>query len=142
MIINRVLYSLAYIVLLGIPAIILSFLIKDSLNFDALAIVTLISLLAGGVFDIWAVRQKKKDKFFIWEYNSKSILGFKLYGVPVEDFIFFLFLTPIFIITIYEAVKIMSLAPNETSLVSAALIASMLVSYWFVYKYAIRTKNN
>lgn len=102
---NRFLYSFAYLVLLGIPSVILTYLLIGEINIKALFIVLLITLSIGGVFDIWATRQGRNDKFFIWEYNPNSILGFKIYGVPVEDYIFFLFLTPVFIISIYEAAK-------------------------------------
>ncbi|MFA6533374.1 MAG: lycopene cyclase domain-containing protein [Patescibacteria group bacterium] len=136
---NRFLYSLTYLLLLGVPAVFLGYLVKDNIDFSALILLILIVLIVGGIFDIWAVRQGKKDNFFIWEYNSKSILGFKIYGVPVEDFVFFLVLTPCFIVTVYEAVKIF-LSTNSLRLMIAISIFFLLISYNFVYKHAIGSK--
>lgn len=89
--INKFLYSLAYLGLLGIPALIMTYLISGDLNGKALVLVLLAAFIVGGIFDIWATRQGKKDKFFVWEYNSNSILGIKICGVPTRILFFSLF---------------------------------------------------
>jgi len=92
------------------------------------------------VFDIWAVRQSYGDRFFIWEYNSRSIIGYKVFGVPVEDFIFFLVLTPVFIISIYESIKFYIVeGGNPNALIILSIIA-LPISWALAYKYAIRSK--
>ena len=50
----------------------------------------------------------KRDKFFVWQYNEKSILGLKIRGVPIEDYVLFLILTPIFIIALYKFIEKLS----------------------------------
>ncbi len=138
---NRFLYSLAYIVLLGIPAGILFYFNQDVLNLKALAVTTLICLFVGGIFDIWAVKQGRRDKFFIWEYNSKSILGFKILGLPVEDIFLFLVLTPVFLIAVYEAIR--KMAETNDLLLTRVLGVGMvllILAYLGVYKHAIKSK--
>lgn len=138
---KRFSYTFAYLVLLGIPSFALFYIVRDSLNFKSLILVIIFTFFVGGVFDIWATKQNKKDKFFIWEYNSKSILGFKFFGVPVEDYFLFFFLTPIFVITIYESLKKIFAAGDF--LFSALVILGiifMAVSYNFVYRHAIKSK--
>lgn len=95
-----------YILLLGIPSLIFSRFIlidKKSLLFTIFA-----SIVVGYLVEIWAVRHGKKDRVFVWEYNSRSNLGIKIFDIPIEDSIVFLILTPIFIIYFYEFIKLIS----------------------------------
>lgn len=137
---RKLLYSLAYFLLLEIPAFVLSFFVKEELNLGAILFVIAISLLVGGIFDIWAVRQGKKDDFFIWEYNTRSILGFKIYGVPVEDYIFFFIFTPFFIIIMYEAVK-KYLSLEYGLMLVPFFMLFMSAVYHFVWRHAIKKKS-
>lgn len=137
---KKLYYTFAYLILLGLPASVLTYLIRDKIDFNSVILVILIAIVVGGVFEIWAVKQHKNDKFFIWEYNAKSILGFKLLGVPLEDFVFFLVLTPIFIISIYEAIKNIILTNKELLFIMISCIVVMIGSYIFVYKHAIKPK--
>ncbi len=136
---SRFLYSLAYLILLGIPAVVLGYIVRETIDFRALLLLIFIALIVGGVFDIWAVRQGNKDRFFIWEYNSKSILGFRICGVPVEDFVFFLILTPCFMVVVYEGIKLF-LYSTSLKLLIVIFVFILLVSYYLVYKHAICSK--
>lgn len=98
-------FVLTYIILMAIPASIIFFFVYDLINLEALVVVILTSLFIGGILEIWAVRQGRKDKFYIWEYNKKTTLGKKILGVAIEDLILFLILTPIFCIAMWEFVK-------------------------------------
>jgi len=137
---KRLLYSFAYLILLGLPAGVLVYLLKDNIDYGAVLLVIIITLIIGGIFDIWAVRQNDNDEFFIWEYNSASIIGFKIFGVPIEDFVFFLVLTPIFIISLYEGTRLM--LSNGYSLKIPIFISMiiLIISYYIVYKHAAHSK--
>lgn len=138
---KRLYYSFAYLFLLGLPAgILIFFFLRNNINYKALFGVIIITLIVGGVFDIWAVRQSKNDKFFIWEYNSKSIIGFKIFGVPIEDYVFFLVLTPFFIISFYEGIKMVLINNYSLQLPIIISILTLALSYYIVYKHAIRSK--
>ncbi|PIY95620.1 MAG: hypothetical protein COY66_06290 [Candidatus Kerfeldbacteria bacterium CG_4_10_14_0_8_um_filter_42_10] len=138
---KRFLFSLAYIFLLGVPAAILFYFIKEDFNCKALFIVILISLIVGGIFEIWAVKQRRRDKFFIWEYNSKSIIGFKIYGVPIEDLVLFLIFTPFFIVTVWESVKRLLVESEELfSVIMLVGVIALFISWYFVYQHAIKSK--
>ena len=125
---NRFLYSLAYIFLLGVPSLILYYSLPTEIDWSALAVLIVISLTVGGVFDIWSTRQSRRDAFFIWEYNSKSILGFKICGVPVEDYVFFLVLTPFFMVIFYESLRILLQSFTFSSFLFFGLVL-LFVSY-------------
>ena len=100
---KKLYYTLFYIALLGLPALILSNFVV--VNTKALVSTVLISIIAGQILEIWAVRHGKKDRSFVWEYSSKFTLGPKMFDIPLEDFILFLVLTPIFIIYFYEFIN-------------------------------------
>lgn len=96
-------YTFAYIISLLLPS--LFFLRFVRVDFKTMVFTIIMVLIIGGLFDIWAVRQGKRDTFFIWQYNDKSIIGIKFFGVPIEDYILFLFLTPIFIVSLYKFIE-------------------------------------
>ncbi len=90
---------------MAVPSLIVLFFVYQTLNIKALILVLLTSFFIGGVFEIWAVKQGKKDKFYIWEYNPKTTLNKKIMGIAIEDMTLFLFLTPVFTIAVWEAAK-------------------------------------
>ncbi|MES3004497.1 MAG: lycopene cyclase domain-containing protein [Patescibacteria group bacterium] len=100
---KKLYYTLAYIILLGIPSLVLSKFVDVELK--SLVFTVLASIVVGQVLEIWAVRHGKKDRSFVWDYSSKFILGPKIFDIPIEDFILFLILTPIFIVYFYEFIN-------------------------------------
>lgn len=134
---KRYTYLLAYLVFMAIPASIFLYFVYGILNLKAMLIVIIFSFLIGGVFDIWAVRQGKKDKFYIWEYNSSLTLGKKIFGVPFEDFSLFLLLTPIFMIGAWEFAKILVILQNiSLGLIVSSGIVVITVLYFITYRIA------
>lgn len=127
-------FTFAYLILLAVPSLIWFFIISESINLKALVLVIILSFLVGGILEIWAVKQDKKDKFFIWEYNPKTTLNKKILGVAVEDMFLFLFLTPIFIIVAWETMKkLVSTHEVPNSLIVIGLFFIPL-TYYIVYK--------
>ncbi len=96
-------YSFFYILLLGVPSYMMSRVV--SVNTKALLFTVLAAIVSGQILEVWAVRHGKKDRSFVWEYSSKFTLGPKIFDVPIEDFILFLILTPIFIVYSYEFIS-------------------------------------
>ncbi len=138
---KKLTYSLVYIVLMGLPALILAYLVRDVLDIRYLLIVTFVGFFIGGIFDIWAVKQGKRDGFFIWQYSPKTILGFHLFGVPIEDFVFFLFLTPILIIATWETTKrFIPIDRVQTLPLSITGLTVLAFSYWLAHKFAYKAK--
>lgn len=100
---KKIYYTLAYVILLGIPSFVLSRFVE--VDTKSLVFTVLASIIVGQILEIWAVRHGKKDRSFVWDYSSKFILGPKIFDIPVEDFILFLVLTPIFIVYFYEFIS-------------------------------------
>lgn len=128
-------FVFAYVILMAIPALIALVISHQVLDIRALLFVTLATFLVGGVLEIWAVKQGKRDKFYIWEYNSKTTLNKKVMGIAIEDLILFLFLTPIFTITVWEASKIVFIKYNiPTSSLFLIGVPIILLTYFIVFK--------
>lgn len=132
---KRFSFVIAYIVLMAIPASITTYFVADKIDFRTMVIIILISMFVGGILEIWAVKQGKRDKFYIWEYNSKTTLGKKILGIAVEDLILFLILTPIFCISMWEFVKKFIRIDDSTfyTLVSSGVLL-ILITYFLVYR--------
>ena len=123
---------------MAIPSAILLIFTYELINIHALIVLIMISLFIGGILEIISVKQGKKDKFFIWEYNSKTTLNKKWFGVAIEDMVLFLVLTPIFSVSAWEAIKkIMYLYHVPIWATFLGGIVLVLFTYRFVY---MRTK--
>jgi len=132
---KRFSFVFAYIILMAIPASITTYFVADNIDVKTMIVIILISLFVGGILEIWAVKQGRRDKFYIWEYNNRTTLGKKILGVAVEDLILFLILTPIFCISMWEFVKKFVVVDNIMFYVLVPVgIAFILVTYFVVFK--------
>lgn len=119
---------------MAIPSVIVLFFVYRSLDIKALILVVLASFFIGGILEIWAVKQGKKDKFYIWEYNPKTTLNRKIMGIAVEDITLFLLLTPIFTIAVWEAAKkLISIYDIPATFLIAGGLSFVLASYFLVF---------
>jgi len=122
---------------MAIPASITTYFVADNIDVKTMIVIILISLFVGGILEIWAVKQGRRDKFYIWEYNSKTILGYKLFGVPIEDFLLFLVITPILIISVWEGLKkYFNTGEIRILWIVAISVLLLMVIYRLVYKIA------
>jgi lycopene cyclase domain-containing protein len=80
-----------------IPSIILLFLLKDKIKIKNLAISIFILFIIGVIWDQLSVR------LGIWSFSQDKIIG-NLFGIPIEEYIFIIFV-PILAITIFTLVN-------------------------------------
>jgi len=62
---------------------------------DRIPMINLLTFVAGitilgSIWDIWATRHGKKDPIWLWQFNFKDTLGVKLFGLPIEEYIFYI----------------------------------------------------
>jgi hypothetical protein len=120
---------------MALPSAILLLFTHDLIDLHTLLVLIIISLFVGGVLEIISVKQGRKDKFFIWEYNSKTTLNKKIFGVAVEDMILFLVLTPIFAVSAWEALKKAMSAYQYPMIVTLVVgLSAVLATYYILYK--------
>ncbi len=77
----------------------------SNINFNALVLTVISAIIVGTLIEVNAVRHGKKDKVFVYQYNSKFTLGPKVLGTPIEDSVIFLIFTPIFLVLVYEFIS-------------------------------------
>lgn len=80
-----------------IPSIILIYLLRDKIKFKNLIITLLILFIIGVIWDQISVR------IGIWSFSQDKILG-NLFGIPIEEYIFVIFV-PLLSISVYMLVK-------------------------------------
>ena len=90
-----------YIVLLLIfaiiPSIILLFILRDKINMKNLVLSLFILFIIGVLWDQISVRIE------IWSFSEDKIIG-NLFGIPIEEYIFMIFV-PLLVITVYTFIN-------------------------------------
>ena len=86
-----------YIILMSIfaiiPSLVLLYILRNKINFKNLGIALFILFIIGIIWDQLSVR------FGIWSFSSDKIIG-NLFGLPIEEYIFIIFV-PLLAIMVY-----------------------------------------
>ena len=89
-----------YIILMSIfaviPSLVLLYIFRNKINFKNLGISLFILFIIGIIWDQLSVR------FGIWSFSSDKIIG-NLFGLPIEEYIFIIFV-PLLAIMVYTCV--------------------------------------
>ena len=89
-----------YIILISIfaiiPSLVILYNLRKSINFKTLGISLFILFIIGVIWDQISVR------FGIWSFSQTKIIG-NLFGIPIEEYIFIIFV-PLLTIMIYTLV--------------------------------------
>jgi lycopene cyclase domain-containing protein len=90
-----------YIILMTIfaviPSLILLFILRKRINLKNLGISLLILFIIGVLWDQISVR------LGIWSFSEEKIIG-NFFGIPIEEYIFFIFV-PLLVISVYTLVN-------------------------------------
>ena len=80
-----------------IPSVILLYLLRDRINFKNLVTSLFILFIIGVIWDQISVR------LGIWSFSKNKIIG-NLFGIPIEEYIFIIFV-PLLVIMVYTLVN-------------------------------------
>ena len=82
-------YITSFLLVAIAPAVLLLFLMKPSSR-DLLVIVGIVVFVLsfGMPWDFTSTKGPKTKKTWFWEFNPDSVVGLRLFGVPVEESIF------------------------------------------------------
>jgi len=80
-----------------IPSIVLLYILRNSINLKNLGISLFILFIIGVLWDQISVRMG------IWSFSEEKIIG-NLFGIPIEEYIFFFFV-PLLVITVYTLIN-------------------------------------
>jgi len=90
-------YILLITIFAVIPSLILLIILRDRIKLKNLAISLFILFIIGVIWDQISVR------LGIWSFSNEKIIG-NLFGIPIEEYIFFIFV-PLLVITIYTFIN-------------------------------------
>ena len=90
-------YILLTLVFAIIPSIILLIILRNRINLKNLVTSLFILFIVGVIWDQIAVR------LGIWSFSDDKIVG-NLFGIPIEEYIFVIFV-PLLVITVYTLVN-------------------------------------
>ena len=80
-----------------IPSIILLYILRDRIVLKNLAIALIILFFIGVIWDQISV------KLGIWTFSDDKIVG-NLFGIPIEEYLFFIFV-PLLVIAVYTLIN-------------------------------------
>lgn len=80
-----------------IPSIILLFILRDKINMKNLTLSLIILFIIGVLWDQISIRVG------IWSFSEDKIIN-NLFGIPIEEYIFIIFV-PLLVITVYTLIN-------------------------------------
>jgi len=90
-------YIILMIIFAVIPSLILLFILRNRINLKNLGFSLFVLFIIGVLWDQISVR------LGIWSFSDEKIIG-NLFGIPIEEYIFFIFV-PLLVITVYTLVN-------------------------------------
>ena len=94
---NNYIYIVLMLIFAIIPSLGLLYLLRDKINFKNLVICLFILFIVRVIWDQISV------KLGIWSFSKDKTLG-NLFGIPIEEYLFFIFV-PLLVITVYTLIN-------------------------------------
>lgn len=110
---SKYFYLLSLLLVLVIPSFIAGFFVLSSISLKALATFVVLVTVTGNLWDLWGTRHGKADPLWVWSFNVKNTLGVRIFGVPVEEYIFYVF-SSTYIVFIWKTIELASMSGNES----------------------------
>ena len=112
---------------------------------DRIPMINLLTFVAGitilgSIWDIWATRHGKKDPIWLWQFNFKDTLGVKLFGLPIEEYIFYI-ASSLYIVFIWEDIKY-ALETNSIFMYILVPFLGVWSSLFILVPYLIHVKDD
>src|SRR3989344_6438982 len=84
-----------------IPAIVAGLFLSKHISVEPLIPFIFAVTILGSIWDIWATRHSKKDRVWIWQFNNKETLGLKIFGLPIEEYLFYV-VSSVYVVFMWE----------------------------------------
>jgi len=88
-----------------IPTFIAGYFVVPHISIKQLVVFVATVTIMGGLYDLWATKHGKRDPVWIWSFNSRDTIGLKFLGVPIEEYLFYVF-TSTYVVFIWESISI------------------------------------
>lgn len=117
-----------------VPAVIAGIFLSNYISLAPLIPFIFFVTIIGSIWDVWASKHGKKDTVWIWQFNDKETLGVKIFGLPAEEYLFYV-VSSVYVIFMWEGIKlIMQTNLLATYLMVLALgawtLLAILLPYW------------
>ena len=101
---RRFYYLLSLVFVFVIPALVVGVFVWENIPITALLSFVILITILGSLWDIWATRHGSKDPIWLWQFNYREILGLKIFGLPVEEYLFYI-ASSLYIVFVWEGIK-------------------------------------
>lgn len=116
-----------------IPTAGANYFLSPFISLKALLPFIILVTLIGSIWDIWATRHGKRDRIWLWQFNRRQTLGIRIFGLPVEEYLFYV-ASSVYVIFMWEGFKLMlNGSPSFVYLTIAGLALWTLVSIFVPY---------
>lgn len=99
---RKLYYLLSLIFIFALPVIGAGIAMRSYISWTSLIIFILTIVFLGSIWDIWATRHGKRDSVWLWQFNFRDNLGIKIFGLPIEEYLFYVFAS-VYAVFIWEA---------------------------------------
>lgn len=97
------LYLLSLTLIFIIPSLIAGYFVIPYISIPHLIVFILLITTVGSLWDLWATKHGGRDLVWLWMFNSKQTLGITVLGLPIEEYLFYVF-SSVYIIFMWEAI--------------------------------------
>ncbi len=127
------LFTLSTVFLL--PSVVAGFFLSKYISLLPLIPFIFFVTIIGSIWDVWATKHGKKDRVWIWQFNNKETLGFKIFGLPFEEYLFYI-ASSVYVIFMWEGIKLIMLTNLLATYVmvlslSVWTLLAILLPFWF-----------
>lgn len=102
---NKHLYILSLTLVFIIPTILAGFVVLPHVSLLHLAVFVIKITIVAVLWDVWATRHGRKDPIWLWTFNRKATLGLYIFGLPIEEFLFYIF-SSVYVIFLWEVIRL------------------------------------
>lgn len=127
-------YLLSLTLVFIIPTLIAGFFVIEHIELLHLFVFVLLITIVGSLWDVWATRHGSDDPIWLWHFNHKQTIGIKFLGLPIEEYLFYVF-SSVYIIFIWKSIELaLSTGNNAYYLLIPALGLWTFLSILIPYK--------
>ncbi|MBL8158817.1 lycopene cyclase domain-containing protein [bacterium] len=101
-------YYLATLILVFcVPTSVAAYALSDVVKIDELVPFIVLVTIIGSIWDVWATRHGKSDRVWLWQFHPAQTLGYRIFGLPVEEYLFYI-ASSVYVIYMWEGMKLMA----------------------------------
>lgn len=98
-------YLLSLLLIFVIPSFIAGYFVIEHISIKHLVAFVILITLVGSIWDIWATKHGNGDPIWLWAFNHEETLGIKIFGLPIEEYLFYVF-SSVYIIFIWKSIEL------------------------------------